>query len=49
MCNKNITDAFLILAHVSGGFANRHCRLIIGSWGPMGCEVKAIISLGWGV
>ena len=39
-CNKICTHALFILAHESGGFAVRHCRLVIGSWGPVGCEVK---------
>jgi hypothetical protein len=39
-CNKIRIHALLILAHESGGFADRHCRLVIGYWGPMGCEVK---------
>ncbi len=39
-CNKNCTHALFILAHESGGLAVRHCRLVVGSWGPVGCEVK---------
>jgi hypothetical protein len=39
-CNKNETNALLILAHESGGFTDRHRSLVIGYWGPVGCEVK---------
>jgi hypothetical protein len=35
-CNKTGYRAFLILAHVSGGFADRHCRLNIGLLGAYG-------------
>ena len=38
-----------MLAHESGGFAVRHCRLVVGSWGPVGCEVKIQHLTGVGV
>ena len=48
-CNKIDIHALLNLAHESGGIVGRHCSLVIGYWGPVGCEVNIIISLGWGV
>ena len=48
-CNKICTHALLNLTHESGGFADRLCRLVIGSWGPVGCEVKFQHLTGVGV